>query len=234
MPRSSRSPISLKFLHLHKNMTSGYTSMVHVYGTQQLKQERRWKNSAGHSTPSRCVLAKDSVRPLPLSTFVLFSNCLTRSYIGAPMGSILVGSRAFIKTARHLRKLFGGGTRQIGFISACAAYSLTHHLPLLPSVHTLARRLADGLQRAGCNIMAPVETCMVFYDPSPLGLKYAEVVDRAAELERPLSISGSRLVVSLMPPHSGRCTVFLIKTGWDPRNRCISKPPQKRLTISSP
>jgi len=43
--------------------------------------------------------------------------------------------------------------------------------------------------------MAPVDTCMVFYDPSPLGVEYAEVAERAAALERPLRVSGSRLVV---------------------------------------
>lgn len=129
------------------------------------------------------------------SPFALSSNCSILSYVGAPVGSILVGAHAFIKKARHFRKLFGGGARQTGFISACAAYSLTHHLPLLPSVHALARQLADGLQGAGCVIMAPVDTCMVFYDPSPLGVEYAEVAERAAALERPLRVSGSRLVV---------------------------------------
>lgn len=80
-------------------------------------------------------------------------------------------------------------------MSACAAYSLTHHLPLLSSVHALARRLADGLQRAGCVITVPVDTCIVFYDPSPLGVEYAEIAERAAGLKSPLSVSGSRLVV---------------------------------------
>lgn len=51
--------------------------------------------------------------------------------------------------------------------------------------------------------MAPVDTCMVFYDPSPLGVEYAEIAERAAGLERPLSVSGSRLVV--------RSNVFLSK-----------------------
>lgn len=91
--------------------------------------------------------------------------------------------------------------RQTGFISACAAYSLTHNLPLLSSVHALTRRLGDGLQRAGCVIMAPVDTCMVFYDPTPLGVEYAEIEKRAAGLEKPLSVSGSRLVVRSNIPH---------------------------------
>jgi threonine aldolase len=50
--------------------------------------------------------------------------------------------------------------------------------------------------------MAPVDTCMVFYDPSPLGVEYAEVAERAAELERPLGVAGSRLVVRSNTPLS--------------------------------
>jgi threonine aldolase len=113
---------------------------------------------------------------------------------------MLVGSHAFIKKARHFRKLFGGGTRQIGFISACAAYSLTHHLPRLSSLHALTRRLAEGLQTAGCRIPIPAETCIVFYDPSPLGVEGAEIVERAARLKTPLNVSGSRLVLSPNTP----------------------------------
>lgn len=49
--------------------------------------------------------------------------------------------------------------------------------------------------------MAPVDTCMVFYDPTPLGVEYAEIEKRAAGLEKPLSVSGSRLVVRSNIPH---------------------------------
>ena len=44
-------------------------------------------------------------------------------------------------------------------------------------------------------ITVPVDTCIVFYDPSPLGVEHAEVAERAAGLESPLSVAGSRLVV---------------------------------------
>ena len=53
---------------------------------------------------------------------------------------------------------------------------------------------------------------MVFYDPSPLGVEYAEVVERAAALAKPLSVSGSRLVVSSNTPvFRGESRVVLIK-----------------------
>ena len=77
------------------------------------------------------------------------------------MGSCLAGSKAFIKKARTFRKLLGGGMRQTGFLAASAAYALTHNFPLLPKVHTLAKRLEKGLEAIGVVVTSPADTCMV-------------------------------------------------------------------------
>lgn len=77
------------------------------------------------------------------------------------MYSAVVGSQAFIKRCRWYRKAFGGGIRQAGMIAAPADYALTHHFPRLARTHALARRLAEGLKEAGCEILAPVDTNMV-------------------------------------------------------------------------
>ncbi|KAH9937474.1 pyridoxal phosphate-dependent transferase [Fomitopsis serialis] len=95
------------------------------------------------------------------------------------------------------RKLFGGGMRQTGFMSASAAYALTHHFPLLPGVHALTRKLEKGLEEIGVRITSRAETCMVFYDPSPIGVSYAEIIDRASKLPEPIKLGGSRLVVHI-------------------------------------
>jgi threonine aldolase len=124
------------------------------------------------------------------------SLCFSKG-LGAPVGSCLVGSAAFIKKARWFRKSFGGGMRQIGILTASCAYSLTHHFPLLPAVHDLARTLERGLVEIGVDIMAPVETCMVFYDPSSIGTDYNEIAERGSALPDPLTLGGSRLVVHI-------------------------------------
>lgn len=72
--------------------------------------------------------------------------------------SAIVGSKEFIERAKWFRKAFGGGWRQSGSIAASADYALTHHLPRLAATHVLAKRLADGLEAAGCDIVAPVDT----------------------------------------------------------------------------
>jgi threonine aldolase len=74
---------------------------------------------------------------------------------------MLVGPKDFIKKARWLRKLFGGGMRQTGVLAASAAYALTHNFPQLPRVHALARRLEAGLEEIGATILSKAETCMV-------------------------------------------------------------------------
>lgn len=80
---------------------------------------------------------------------------------GAPVGSVLVGTKAFVTKARWFRKLFGGGMRQTGILAGCAAYSLTYNFPQLPRVHALAKRLEHGLEEIGANILSRAETCMV-------------------------------------------------------------------------
>ena len=96
-----------------------------------------------------------------------FLSSITSHYLnsrpntGAPVGSVLVGTKDFIAKARRFRKLFGGGMRQTGVLAAAGAYALTHNFPQLPRVHALARRLEAGLEEIGCAILSRAETCMV-------------------------------------------------------------------------
>ncbi|KAG9314643.1 pyridoxal phosphate-dependent transferase [Chiua virens] len=124
------------------------------------------------------------------------SLCLSKG-LGAPIGTCLVGPKAFITKARWFRKLFGGGMRQTGYLAGCAAYALTHNLPQLPRVHALAKHMQQGLESIGVGILSPAETCILFYDPSTIGVEYWEVVERAAALEKPININGSRIILHI-------------------------------------
>ncbi|CDO72439.1 hypothetical protein BN946_scf184977.g140 [Trametes cinnabarina] len=124
------------------------------------------------------------------------SLCLSKG-LGAPIGSCLVGQKDFIAKARWFRKLFGGGMRQTGFMTAAAAYALTHNFPRLPAVHQLTKKLEAGLREIGVDIIGPVDTCMVFFDPSPIGVSLTELVQRARDLPEPIKLGGSRLVVHI-------------------------------------
>ena len=72
------------------------------------------------------------------------SFCLSKG-LGAPVGSLLCGDRGFIKDAVRIRKLFGGGMRQVGMLAAAGIHALDHHVARLAEDHQKARFLAEGL-----------------------------------------------------------------------------------------
>lgn len=103
--------------------------------------------------------------------FDTVSLCLSKG-LGAPVGSVLVGSKEFIREARRWRKVVGGGMRQAGIIAAGALHALEHHIDRLADDHVHAARLAEGLAEAGYSV-EPVQTNMVFvnladHDPDAL------------------------------------------------------------------
>jgi threonine aldolase len=76
--------------------------------------------------------------------FDTVSVCFSKG-LGAPVGSALLGSAEDIRRARRLRKMMGGGMRQVGVLCAAAAYALDHQRERLHEDHELARYLAQGL-----------------------------------------------------------------------------------------
>jgi threonine aldolase len=66
--------------------------------------------------------------------------------LGAPMGSIVAGSNEFIRRAHYYRKVYGGGTRQVGIVAAACLYALDHNLDQLHHDHTHAKILAETMQ----------------------------------------------------------------------------------------
>ncbi|GAA5843453.1 hypothetical protein JCM11251_001413 [Rhodosporidiobolus azoricus] len=117
--------------------------------------------------------------------FASVSLCLSKG-VGAPVGSVLVGSKALIKKATHLRKLLGGGLRQTGSLALAASHCLTHVLPQLSQTHSLATILASALvaDDIGCGLELPTETNMVWVDTTPAGFSLEEWGKRVWEEER--------------------------------------------------
>lgn len=96
------------------------------------------------------------------------SICLSKG-LGAPVGSVLVGSETLIKRARRWRKMAGGGMRQAGILAAAGLYALQNQVERLVEDHDKARLLAEGLSDIdGLEIdLSSVETNMVFIDLAP-------------------------------------------------------------------
>ena len=91
------------------------------------------------------------------------SVCFSKG-LGAPVGSALVGSRDAIRAARRLRKMMGGGMRQVGVLCAAALYAVEHQRERLHTDHQLARELGLGLARIPGLIVHPVDTNIVLVD----------------------------------------------------------------------
>jgi threonine aldolase len=85
---------------------------------------------------------------VPLDTygrqFDTVSVCLSKG-LGAPVGSVLVGSRDLMARARIWRKRFGGGMRQVGILAAAGLHALDHHVERLADDHAHARLLGEAL-----------------------------------------------------------------------------------------
>jgi len=90
------------------------------------------------------------------------SVCLSKG-LGAPAGSVLLGSRELIDSARRWRKALGGGMRQAGILAAAGLYALEHNVERLAEDHDNAAYLADGLRELGLQVAAP-QTNMVYVD----------------------------------------------------------------------
>ena len=118
--------------------------------------------------------------------------CLSKG-LGAPAGSLLVGTADFVRRARRWRKVLGGGMRQAGILAAAGLFALDHHVDRLREDHDRAARLAQGLREvAGGAHAAGISrhTNMVFVGP--------ELACReAALLERGIRIESARWVVHL-------------------------------------
>ena len=123
---------------------------------------RLWNAAAARGVPEASLAEGfDSV-------MVCFSKGLR-----APVGSAVAGSKAFVAEARRVRKLFGGGMRQVGVIAAAALVALTHERSRLTVDHRRAKRLAEGLAEIPGVRLDPagVETNILFagLDPAVFG-----------------------------------------------------------------
>ncbi|MCU0697443.1 MAG: low-specificity L-threonine aldolase [Myxococcaceae bacterium] len=104
---------------------------------------------------SRCAPA-GLTRP-----FDSVSVCLSKG-LGAPVGSVLVGARDFVRAARRWRKVLGGGMRQVGVLAAAGLFALEHHVERLEDDHLNAALLAERLSGVPGLEPEPVQTNMVW------------------------------------------------------------------------
>jgi len=96
--------------------------------------------------------------------FDSISICLSKS-LGCPVGSLLLGKKDLIKKARRVRKVFGGGMRQAGFLAAAGIYALQNHTGRLKEDHERAKQIGCALQKKSfVKMVLPVETNIIIME----------------------------------------------------------------------
>lgn len=95
--------------------------------------------------------------------FDTISICLSKG-LGCPVGSLVLGSKDHITQARRIRKRFGGGMRQAGYLAAAGIYALENHIERLAEDHEKAQELKSALEKCSwLNRIEPVETNIVIF-----------------------------------------------------------------------
>ena len=136
-----------------------------------------WTAPASSTPPSRW--ARASANSLKQFDSVMF--CVSKG-LGAPVGSLLVGSREFVQKARVQRKVLGGGMRQAGVLAAAGLVALEKSPSRLHEDHENARLLAEGLASLPGIRLNPsqVKTNIIIFDVSGTGMPSAEISELLA------------------------------------------------------
>ncbi|MDZ4681498.1 MAG: GntG family PLP-dependent aldolase [Saprospiraceae bacterium] len=132
----------------------------------------------------------------PQQTGPLFDSisvCLSKG-LGAPVGSLLISDGEFIRQARRVRKVMGGGMRQAGYLAAAGIYALDHHIARLREDNDHARALGVTLHQCGVvENIRPIQTNIVIFDVKP-PFTAASFLEKLAEQQIKASAFGPQTV----------------------------------------
>ncbi len=146
--------------------------------------------------------------------FDTISICLSKG-LGAPVGSLLIGPGDFIKKARRIRKVFGGGMRQAGMLAAAGFYALEYHVQRLQEDHRHTQLLASVLKEKDfVGEILPVETNIVIFEVKGrfTAPELVTIFKRSNILALAISPTQIRLVVHLdITPAMIEATIQTIK-----------------------
>jgi threonine aldolase len=139
------------------------------------------------------MVAKNETAKQYGAVFHSISVCLNKG-LGCPIGSLLIADRDFIRKARRIRKILGGGMRQAGFMAASGIYALQHHIKRLELDHIHAVQIANALkQKEFTGTMHPVETNIIIFEVKQPYVAKALAEKFAANKIRCIAISPTQI-----------------------------------------
>ncbi|MCA9199221.1 MAG: low-specificity L-threonine aldolase [Planctomycetales bacterium] len=163
--------VRTRLLCLENTHNRGGGRILPLDGIESLCEWARSHGLATHLDGARlfnAVVATGIDAQTWASHFDTVSICLSKG-LGAPVGSVLAGSREHMAEARRHRKLFGGGMRQSGIIAAGGLYALQHHVDRLAEDHANAKLLANRIKDVnGLELISDSpDTNILFFDVDP-------------------------------------------------------------------
>jgi threonine aldolase len=123
------------------------------------------------------VVASGIAAPRWVEGFDSVSFCLSKG-LGAPVGSLVCGSAELVDRLHRIRKMLGGGMRQVGVLAAAGLHALEHHVEPLAEDHRNARRFAAGLMALGIEVDPPPQTNMVLFRVADIGRVWSALLAR--------------------------------------------------------
>jgi threonine aldolase len=165
-PDDFHKPVS-SLVTLENTANRGGGSCYQLSDIQEIKEVCLQNNLRLHLDGARLFNALVATGQTTLQYGELFDSisiCLSKG-LGAPVGSLLIGKKNFIKKATRVRKVFGGGMRQAGYLAAAGLYALQNNIERLGSDHLHAKEIADVLiTKDFVGKVLPVETNILIFE----------------------------------------------------------------------
>jgi threonine aldolase len=152
---------------LENTANRGGGSCYNFTDIEEIKQVCHDNNLRLHLDGARLWNAMVNCDETPVQygkAFDSISVCLSKG-LGAPVGSLLLGKADFIQQARRIRKVFGGGMRQAGYLAAAGLYALNYNIDRLQIDHKHAKLVAEALMKKDfIGKILPVETNIIIFE----------------------------------------------------------------------
>jgi threonine aldolase len=191
-----------RLVSLENTTNRGGGSCYNLDDVAQIKQVCSEHKLALHLDGARIWNAIVAKGENPLQYGELFDSlsvCLSKG-LGAPVGSVLIGSKDYIKQARRVRKLFGGAMRQAGYLAAAGIYALDHHVNRLEEDHKHAQQIFELLSsKSFVGEFLPVETNILIFEvlEKYTPKSFAEALRKEGIEVMPISETQVRMVTHL-------------------------------------
>lgn len=177
----------------------GYYTLSEIEPIKNLCQQ---EGLALHLDGARLFNALEETKESPAEIGALFDSisiCMSKG-LGAPVGSLLLGKKEFIRKARRFRKVLGGGMRQAGYLAAACHYALDNNVKRLSIDHERAKLMADALKNLPfITSINPVYTNIIIFhlEQHILASSFIEVLKEKGILASPFGPHSVRFVTHL-------------------------------------